>query len=185
MFGTLMMFVVPTLVLRLLGLLGVRRFTTWRVAAAHGLAFLFTMTGLAHFVPDSVTVMPSHSDLVAMVPSAVPFPEFAVYATGVLELAGAVGLLFAGTRRWAGLGLAALLVAMVPANIYAAVEDIPLNGEPPTPLWFRIPEQVVYFAVALWIAQALPVLRDSHTEPEPPAAAAPSVTGGAVQQAGH
>ncbi|MFI1461116.1 DoxX family protein [Nocardia carnea] len=185
MFGTLMMFVVPTLVLRLLGLAGVRRFATWRVAAAHSLAFLFTMTGLAHFVPDSVTVMPSHSDLVAMVPSAIPFPEFAVYATGVLELAGAVGLLFAGTRRWAGLGLAFLLVAMVPANIYAAVEDIPLNGEPATPLWFRIPEQIVYFAAALWIAQALPVLRDSRSQPEPPTVADPGTTTPAAPRGGH
>ncbi|WP_280507599.1 DoxX family protein [Nocardia flavorosea] len=185
MFGTLMMFVVPTLVLRLLGLAGVRRFPTWRGAAAHGLAFLFTMTGLAHFVPDSVTVMPSHSDLVAMVPSAIPFPEFAVYATGVLELAGAAGLLFAGTRRWAGLGLAVLLVAMVPANIYAAVEDIPLNGEPPTPLWFRIPEQIVYIAAALWIAQALPVLRDSRNQPEPPTVADPGTTTPAAQRGGH
>ncbi|MEU1983943.1 hypothetical protein [Nocardia sp. NPDC019395] len=157
MFGTLMLFVAPTLALRLLGVLGVRRFATWRVAAAHGLAFLFTMTGLAHFMPDSVTVMPSHNDLAAMVPSAIPFAHFAVYATGVLELAGAAGLVFAATRRWAGIGLAALLVVMIPANIHAAVEDIPLNGEPPTPLWFRIPEQIVYFVLALWVSRTLPV----------------------------
>ena len=185
MFGTLMMFVVPTLALRLLGLAGVHRFATWRVSAAHGLAFLFTMTGLAHIVPDSVTVMPSHSDLVAMVPGIIPFPEFAVYATGVLELAGAAGLLFAGTRRWAGLVLAALLVVMVPANIYAAVEDIPLNGEAPTPLWFRIPEQIVYFAVALWAAQALPVIRDSSSRRGPATGAGPGATAPAAQSGGR
>lgn len=157
MFDTLILFVAPTLGLRLLGLFGVRRFATWRVSAAHGLAFLFTMTGLAHFMPDSVTVMPSHNDLVAMVPPAIPFADFAVYATGVLELAGAAGLVFAATRRWAGIGLAVLLVVMIPANIHAALEDIPLNGDPATPLWFRIPEQIVYFGLALWVAQALPV----------------------------
>ncbi|WP_280435031.1 DoxX family protein [Nocardia carnea] len=185
MFGTLMMFVVPTLALRLLGLVGVRRFAPWRVAAAHGLAFLFTMSGLAHFVPDSVTVMPSHSDLVAMVPTAIPFPEFAVYATGVLELAGAAGLLFAGTRRWAGVGLAVLLVVMTPANIYAALEDIPLNGEPPTPLWFRIPEQIGYIAVALWIAQALPARPVGRAEHETHAVAGPAVASGATQSGGR
>lgn len=185
MFGTLMLFVAPTLVLRLLGAFGVRRFATWRVAAAHGLAFLFTMTGLAHFMPDSVTVMPSHSDLVAMVPTAIPFPEFAVYATGVLELAGAAGLLFAGTRRWAGLGLAVLLVVMVPANIYAAVEDIPLNGEPPTPLWFRIPEQIVYVAVALWVTQVRDVIRDRRTEPSTPAGTGLGGTARAAQPGGR
>lgn len=158
MFDTLMLFVVPTLVLRLLGRIGVQRFATWRVSAAHGLAFLFTMTGLAHFVPDSVTVMPSHDDLTAMVPAFVPFADFAVYATGVLELAGAVGLVVTATRRWAGLGLAALLVIMIPANIHAALNDIPLNGEAATPLWFRIPEQIVYFTLALWVGGVLPAV---------------------------
>lgn len=164
MFDTFMLFVVPTLVLRLLGRLGIRRFGTWRVSAAHGLAFLFTMTGLAHFMPDSVTVMPSHNELVAMVPSYIPFPHFAVYATGVLELAGAAGLVVTATRRWAGPMLAALLVVMIPANIHAALEEVPLNGDPATPLWFRIPEQIVYFVLALWVSNALPALRaDRHT----------------------
>ncbi|MGW5387031.1 DoxX family protein [Nocardia sp. NPDC003963] len=163
MFDTLLLFVVPTMVLRLLGLIGVRRFATWRISAAHGLALLFTMTGIAHFAPDSVTVMPSHNDLTAMVPSFVPFADFAVYATGVLELAGAVGLVVAGTRRWAAIGLAALLVIMIPANIHAALDDIPLNGEAATPLWFRIPEQVVYFTLALWVGGALPAIRRNRT----------------------
>ncbi|NUS92590.1 MAG: hypothetical protein HOQ36_09285 [Nocardia sp.] len=171
MFDTLMLFVIPTLVLRLLGLIGVRRFATWQVSAAHGLAFLFTMTGIAHFAPDSVTVMPSHDDLVAMVPSFVPFADFAVYATGVLELAGAVGLVVTGTRRWAGLGLAALLVIMIPANIHAALNDIPLNGDAATPLWFRVPEQIGYFALALWAGGLLSVSRRDR-EPAAPAVAA-------------
>ncbi|WP_217998033.1 DoxX family protein [Nocardia paucivorans] len=162
MLGTLMMFIAPTLGLRLLGALGVRRFATWQVSAAHGLAFLFTMTGLAHFMPDSVTVMPGHADLTAMVPPFVPFPEFAVYVTGVLELAGAVGLVMTATRIPVGVGLAVLLVVMLPANIHADLADIPLNGEPPTPLWFRIPEQIVYIAVALWASGAAAAFRRSH-----------------------
>jgi len=39
---------------------------------------------------------------------------------------------------------------MFPANVHAAVEEIPLNGDPATPLWFRAPEQVLFIAVALW-----------------------------------
>ncbi|RDI49643.1 DoxX family protein [Nocardia mexicana] len=158
MFETLMLMVVPALVFRLLGVFGVRRFATWRVAFAHGLAVLLVFTGSAHFVPDSVEMMPSHDDLVAMVPPALPFPGFLIYLTGVLELLGALGLVVARTRVAAGLGLAVLFVVMVPANIYAAVEDIPLNGDPATPLWFRLPEQVVYIAVALWSSAAGAVL---------------------------
>ncbi|MEV6273791.1 hypothetical protein [Nocardia sp. NPDC051832] len=155
MFDTLLLLVVPALLFRALGAFGVSRFSTWRSSAIHGLAVLLLMTGSAHFVPDSVTVLPSHADLVAMVPSFVPFPGFAVYATGVLELAGAIGLLIPVTRPYAGAGLALLFVLMLPANVYAALNDIPLNGEPPTPLWFRIPEQIGYIVVALWGSGAL------------------------------
>ncbi|MBL1078013.1 hypothetical protein JK358_26770 [Nocardia sp. 2] len=153
MFETLLLLIIPTLALRVLGALGVARFGTWRVSAAHGLAFLLLMTGTAHFVPDTVTVMPSHDDLTAMVPTFVPFPDFMVYATGVLELLGALGLVITATRTLAGIGLAVLFVLMLPANIHAAVNDIGLDGDPATPLWFRIPEQIVYIAVALWAAR--------------------------------
>lgn len=153
MFFTLMLLMVPALAFRTLGVLGIRRFASWRVSFAHGLAVMLLFTGSAHFLPDTVTVAPSHDDLAAMVPSFVPFPDFMIYLTGVLELLGAVGLVLTRTRALAGIGLAVLFVLMVPANIYAAVEDIPLNGEAATPLWFRLPEQIVYLAVALWAAQ--------------------------------
>ncbi|MFJ3586736.1 hypothetical protein ACIPPS_31535 [Streptomyces sp. NPDC090127] len=149
MFGTLMLIAVPTLLFRLLGATGVRRFATWRVSAVHGLAVMLVFTASAHFVPSAVGPMPGHHDLVAMVPPFVPFPRLAVYATGVLELLGAAGLVREATRRPAGLGLAALFVLMLPANIHAAVERIPFNGEPATPLWFRIPEQLIFIGVAL------------------------------------
>ncbi|MFC9892317.1 hypothetical protein ACFVMC_01365 [Nocardia sp. NPDC127579] len=155
LFATLLLLVVPTLVFRGLGAFGVSRFGTWRSSAVHGLAVLLLLTGSAHFVPDSVTVMPSHDDLVAMVPDFVPFPDFTVYFTGVLEIGGAIGLVIPATRRRAGIGLAALFVLLLPANIHAALNDIPLDGDPATPLWFRIPEQIVYIAVALWGSGAL------------------------------
>ncbi|GAA4905355.1 putative membrane protein [Stackebrandtia albiflava] len=148
---------VGTPVLRALGAIGWRRFATWHASAAHALAVMLLMTAAAHFVPDSVTAMPSHDDMVAMVPPFVPWPSLAVYATGVLELLGAAGLVHPTTRRAAGLCLAALFAVMLPANVYAAVADIPLNGTPATPLWIRIPEQVLYIGIALWAAKAAPL----------------------------
>ncbi|MFD6393519.1 hypothetical protein [Nocardia sp. NPDC060259] len=153
MFTTLLLLFVPTVLLRLLGAAGLARFGTWRECAAHGLAVMLTATGIAHFMPDSVTVMPSHDDLAAMVPTYVPFPHVMVYVTGLLELLGAAGLVVRATRAGAGVALAVLFVVMLPANIHAALADIPLDGEPPTPLWFRIPEQIVFITVALWVAQ--------------------------------
>ncbi|QGV81456.1 DoxX family protein [Streptomyces ficellus] len=150
MLGTLMLIAVPTLLFRLLGAVGVRRFVTWRVSVVHGLAVMLVFTASAHFVPSGLGPMPGHHDLVAMVPPFVPFPRLVVYATGVLELLGAAGLVLEATRRAAGLGLAVLFVLMLPANIYAAVEGVSVNGKPATPLWFRIPEQVLFIGVALW-----------------------------------
>ncbi|MFG2331437.1 hypothetical protein ACGFMM_17620 [Streptomyces sp. NPDC048604] len=155
MFGTLMLLAVPTLLFRLLGAFGVGRFATWRVSAAHGLAVMLLFTASAHFVPSALGPMPGHHDLVAMVPPFVPFPRLAVYATGVLELLGAAGLVLAATRRIAAFGLVVLFVVMLPANIHAAVEQIPFNGEPATPLWFRIPEQLLFIGVALWASSSV------------------------------
>lgn len=154
MFGTLMLLVGPALGFRLLGSLGISRFATWRASATHGLAVMLVATATPHFTPPSVTMMPSHDDLTAMVPPFVPLPRAMVYVTGVLELLGAAGLIRATTRPAAGIGLAALFVLMLPANIYAALEDIPLNGAPATPLWFRIPEQLLFISLALWAATA-------------------------------
>ncbi|AHH17751.1 putative membrane protein [Nocardia nova SH22a] len=142
------------LVLRAAGALGVRRFDTWRSCAAHALAAMLVMTGATHFLPDALSggPAPTHGDLVPMVPPFVPFPDAMVYLTGVLELLGAAGLVLTGARRRAGIALAVLFAVMLPANIHAALSDIPLGAEAAAPLWERIPEQLIYIAVALWAA---------------------------------
>ncbi|MFG2102653.1 hypothetical protein ACGFJ5_18870 [Micromonospora echinaurantiaca] len=168
---TLPVLLIALLGLRGLGALGVRRFATWPAAAAHALAIMLVMTASAHFVPAGVTVMPTHDDLVRMVPPAVPFPSATVYLTGVLELLGALGLVIPRTRRAAGYCLALLFVMMLPANIYAATADVPLAGEPASPLWQRVPEQVLYIAVALWAtrgAGARTLRRAPHRSPAAP-----------------
>ncbi|MEV6284472.1 hypothetical protein [Kribbella sp. NPDC051770] len=147
--------VLATLAFRGLGALGVRRFARWPVAAAHGLAVMLVLTASAHFVPAGVTVMPNHADLVRIVPPFVPYADAVVYLTGVLELLGALGLVVTATRRAAGWSLAALFVALLPANVYEAVEQISFStGEAATPLWQRIPEQILYIAVAVWAARS-------------------------------
>ncbi|MBF6457160.1 hypothetical protein [Nocardia cyriacigeorgica] len=156
MFETLLLLLVPTLVFRLLGRFGVTRFAGWAVCLAHGLAVMLLFTGVAHFLPDSVEAMPSHADLTAMVPPYLPFADFLVYLTGVLELLGAVALVYPPTRAAAGVGLALLFVVMLPANVHAAMESVPLNGDPATPLWFRIPEQIAFVAAAFTAVAAAP-----------------------------
>ncbi|WNI20579.1 hypothetical protein [Streptomyces sp. ITFR-16] len=166
MFTTLLLLACPTAVFRLLGALGAGRFATWRAAFTHGLAVMLLATAAAHFAPAGAGPVPGNEDLAAMVPPFVPFPRPVVYATGVLELLGAAGLVRTSARRAAGTGLAVLFLLMFPANVYAALDDIPLDGEPATPLWFRIPEQLVFIGVALWAAAPARAARRPRQEHE-------------------
>jgi uncharacterized membrane protein len=159
--------VLTTLVFRALGALGVRRFATWPASAAHGMVVMLLFTASAHFVPAEVTAMPNHADMVRMVPPFLPFADALVYLTGVLELLGAVGLVITATRWAAGYALAALFVALLPANIHAVVADVPFAGGEATPLWQRIPEQILYLAVAVWVARtATRAPLANHAEPK-------------------
>ena len=128
-----------------LGVLGVDVFSTWQVSAAWALAVMFLFTASVHFTKTK-------EDLIAMVPKAFPNPRFLVYLTGVLEVLGAIGLLVPATRTLAGLGLVLLLVAMFPANVNAARKGIPLRGKLPTSLGLRLPMQLLFIGMTLWVA---------------------------------
>jgi len=64
----------------------------------------------------------------AIMPDWVPFPREVVLATGVCEIAGAVALLTASLRWWAGAMLALYAVCVFPANIKHAFENVPIGG---------------------------------------------------------
>ena len=120
----------------------------WITALRGGLAAMFAMTGVTHFVA-------LREDLIAMVPPALPAPELLVTATGVLELAGAAALLWRPTARWSAAGLALLLVVMFPANVYAASSGNGIGANPPTPLGIRTLLQVIFLVVAITVCVAL------------------------------
>lgn len=58
-----------------------------------------------------------------IVPRALPSPRGLVYASGVAELACAIGLLHPRTRKAAGWASVAVLVAVFPGNIQMAVTE--------------------------------------------------------------
>ena len=117
----------------------------WRMATRAGLAIMFVFTGLAHFGR-------TRHDLVRMVPPQLPNPSALVTLTGVAELVGAVGLVIPALARWAAYGLMALLVAMFPANIYAARIGHTIDGRPHTRMALRLPLQVLWIAMLWWSA---------------------------------
>ena len=80
-----------------------------------------------------------------------------VALSGVAEIAGGVGLLIPRTRRAAGIGLLALLLAVWPANIFMAVEAPRFAAVAPAwALWARVPFQIV---LLWWVAWSAGVLR--------------------------
>jgi uncharacterized membrane protein len=137
-----------TVLARLLGLLGVDVLDGWLPALRVGLALMFVLTGLAHFG------LGRRAGLVAMVPPRLPRPDLLVTVTGALELAGAAGLLLPATYRLAAACLALLMLAMFPANVFAARHHVDLAGKPATPLPLRTALQVLYVAAALTVALA-------------------------------
>lgn len=90
-----------------------------------------------------------------MMPEVLPAHEALVYISGVAEIAGGLGLILPATRKLAAWGLIALLIAVFPANINMAVNDLPLGNDPvPTwALWARLPLQLVAIAWAWWFTR--------------------------------
>ncbi|WP_194814891.1 DoxX family protein [Nocardia sp. XZ_19_385] len=121
----LLVLAVITAIARLTGWLGdIAWLDSWAHAATVGLAAMFLLTATAHFAE------PRRSALVAMVPPQLPNPGVWVTLTGVLEIAGAIGLLIPATSKLAAICLALMMIAMFPANIRAARADLGIKTMP-------------------------------------------------------
>jgi uncharacterized membrane protein len=107
----------------------------------------FSVGGLGHFVATDF--------FVGITPPWVPYPLEMVWLSGVLELAGAIGLLFPASRRWAGWGLLILTLAVSPANLRMALEPELFPQFNPVLLNLRLGLQVFLLACIVWGAGLL------------------------------
>ena len=109
-----------------------------------GVALVLAASGVMHFVAPR--------PFVQHLPEAVPFRAELVTVTGAMELVLALGLV--GPRRWrrhAGAAAAVFLVLVFPANLWAAVSQMPIDGVPTGWVrWARLPLQIPLVAAALW-----------------------------------
>ena len=150
--------VVATLIFRGIGAIRVRRFGTWRDATRFGLGVMFIFTALSHFGPMK-------HELAAMIPPPLPAGLWVIYATGVLELAGAIGLMTTRFHKLAGICLILLMMAMFPANVYAALHELQLRGRAVTPLIPRTLLQLLWIGLTWWSAVRAPRPGTDRTEP--------------------
>ena len=72
--------------LRLAGFLGMAALANWNLSLRLALCLMFMVAASAHWGRG-------RADLIRMVPTALPTPGILVTITGLLEIAGAVGLL--------------------------------------------------------------------------------------------
>lgn len=112
---------------------------------AIGVAFIFT--GVSHFLATD--------KFMEMMPQFLPAPMFLVYLSGFFEFAGGIGLMSSKTKRFAVLGLILLLLAVFPANIYVALNNVQLGGFMSYAVyqWIRLPMQIVLIGWIWWCSE--------------------------------
>ena len=101
----------------------------------------------------------------SMIPPGFPAPHLLVIVTGVFEILGAVGLFVPAWRRVAGLCLVLLMIAVFPANIYAAGKFV--GGVHMPGVLVRTGMQVIYIWLILLSSHGLPgerFVRNSRKE---------------------
>ena len=90
-----------------------------------------------------------------MMPDVLPAHLALVYLSGIAEIAGGLGLILPATRKLAAWGLILLLLAVFPANVNMALNDLPLGEDtvPTWALWARLPLQLVFILWAWWFTR--------------------------------
>ncbi len=125
------------------------------------LALVMVVAGMLHFVATDAYV--------AVMPGYLPLHRELVYLSGLFEVLFGLGLLWRKTRAAAGIGLIALYVAVLPANINMAVHDIQPAGFdiPGFLLWARLPLQLVLIYWAWRVSRPDPVGDDTDGQSPP------------------
>lgn len=148
--------VVPYLILTLVG----RWMPRFKIVSSRrarvGLSLFFIVTAMAHFA--------STREMAEMVPPSIPYRIELIYITGVFELLGAIGVWIPRLTRLTGVLLIVMLLGLLPANIYAAVNHVDYGGHAAGPVYLllRVPFQLfviwwTYFATEQnWFHQQSP-----------------------------
>jgi uncharacterized membrane protein len=114
----------------------------WWTSLRLALSGMFLLTASAHWGKR-------RPDLIRMVPTGFPRPDLLVTITGILEILGAVGLMLPAVARYAALGLFFMLLAVFPANVYAARKRLAIAGRQVEALIPRTILQIVFLTATL------------------------------------
>ena len=111
------------------------------------MGLLYVVAGVSHFLAPKA--------FERVVPPQFPRPDALVAISGVAEIGLGIGVLFERTRRPSAWGIVALLIAVFPANVYMATDDVAAElvpeqfaGVARIAAWLRLPLQAVLAAWA-------------------------------------
>ena len=107
----------------------------------------YIVVGVTHFTNSEffLNIMPDY----------LPWHLELVYLSGAFEILLGLLIVFKNTRKLAGWGLIALLIAVFPANIYLAQSDeaqqaLEISKEMAI---VRLPFQLLFIAIAFWFTR--------------------------------
>jgi uncharacterized membrane protein len=108
------------------------------------------LSGFVHFARTAL--------LATIIPPFFPYRPQLVLVSGAMEIAGAVGLLLPALTRVASACLAVLMIAVFPANVYAANQSVGGLHMPSVPV--RLAMQVIYIVLLLMAGWGVPRRED-------------------------
>ncbi len=122
--------------------------STFKEITVYVLSLFYIYVGIKHFIDPYwfVQIMPPY----------LPYHLELVYLSGFFEVFLGFLLLFNNSRKYAAYGIILLLIAVYPANIYLAFNDLPqkaLDISSFAASWIRLPIQFVLIGVAFWHSQ--------------------------------
>lgn len=118
------------------------RFDAW----AWALGGMFLLAGMLHFLRPE--------PFITIVPPGFPSPAVLVALSGLAEIVIGLLLWVPNTRHYGGFGAMLLLLAVYPANIYAAMSEVEVSGYS-SAAWFRwlrvaLQLPLIALAVRIW-----------------------------------
>jgi uncharacterized membrane protein len=107
------------------------------------MSVMLLFTAIGHFAYSKGMMM--------MLPDFIPYKKEMVYATGLIEVLAAIGLMIPAYRHLTSIMLIIFFILILPANIYAAIKKVDYQkgtykGNGLDYLWFRVPLQILFIA---------------------------------------
>ena len=109
------------------------------------MAVVYALAGFNHLMNPGFYV--------AIMPPGLPNPEWLNLLSGLAEIVLGVFLLEPRLRAFAAWGIIALLIAVFPANLYVALENVGIDGPgtgDPVFNYVRLPFQALFVLWAWW-----------------------------------